>query len=133
MNLIEWSDALSVGFIEIDKDHQKLVEIVNELNNAIFQQKNRDELEETLEELIEYTSWHFRHEERLMQQHGYEDMEKHQQIHKDLATKAVEIQAKYEDGDDSVMNVLMPFLKDWLTEHILVTDKALGTFLAENS
>ena len=133
MSLIEWSDALSVGFAEIDKDHQKLVEIVNEFNDAISQQRGRDELEETLEELIEYTSWHFRHEERLMQQHGYEAMEEHQQIHKDLATAAVEIQAKYEAGDDSVLDALMPFLKDWLTEHILVTDKALGTFLAEQS
>jgi len=133
MALIEWSDALSVGFSEIDKDHQKLVKIVNEFNDAISQQNDREELEETLEELIEYTSWHFRHEERLMQENGYEGMEEHQQIHRDLAGKAVEIQKKYEAGDDSVLEVLMPFLKDWLTNHIQVTDKALGTFLADLS
>lgn len=131
MAFIEWTDGLSVGFSEIDKDHQKLVGIVNEFNDAITLKKNKEELEEALEELIEYTGWHFRHEERLMQQSGYEGMEEHQQIHKDLATQAIEIQTKFEDGDDSVLTVLMPFLKDWLTEHILVTDKALGEFLAE--
>ena len=128
MALIEWTDELSVGFTEVDKDHQRLVAIVNELNDAIVRQDDRGDLEEGLEELIEYTSWHFRHEERLMQEHGYDGMEEHQQIHKDLATKAVEIQSKYEEGDDSVLDILMPFLKDWLTEHIKVTDKAMGLF-----
>lgn len=133
MALLEWTDALSVGFTEIDKDHQKLVDIVNELNDAITRQDDREELKEGLEELIEYTCWHFRHEERLMQENGYEGMTEHQQIHKDLATKAVEIQNKYENGDDSVLDVLMPFLKDWLTEHIQGTDKDMGMFLAEQS
>ncbi|MDC0335683.1 bacteriohemerythrin [Pseudodesulfovibrio sp.] len=130
MPLIEWSNALSVGFDEIDKDHEKLVGIINNFNEAIEQKKDKDDLEEHLDDLIEYTSWHFRHEERLMQGVAYPKMEQHQQIHRELATKAVEIQKQFGDGDDSVLDVLIPFLKDWLTNHILVTDKELGTYLA---
>ena len=78
MAFIDWTDALSVGFTEIDKDHQKLVGILNNFNDAIEQNQDKKDLEELFEELIEYTSWHFRHEERLMQQHGYDDMETHQ-------------------------------------------------------
>ncbi|MGL1861748.1 MAG: bacteriohemerythrin [Pseudodesulfovibrio sp.] len=131
MALIEWTNALSVGFIEIDKDHEKLVGILNQLNDEIEQKCDRDEIEDTLEELIDYTSWHFRHEERLMQQEGYSDMVQHQQAHSSLAAEAVEIQIKYDNGDDAVLDVLMPFLKDWLTDHILVTDKALAEYLSE--
>jgi len=129
--LIEWTEALSVGFPEIDKDHQKLIEIANRFNDAIAQDSNREELKDIFEELIEYTNWHFRHEERLMLEYGYEKMEEHQQIHRKLATSAVENQRKYDNGDDSVLNALMPFLKDWLTQHILVIDKDLAAFLVE--
>ncbi len=133
MSLIEWTGALSVGFKEIDNDHQRLVEIINDLSDAIEQKRDHDHLKETLGELIEYTAWHFRHEERLMQVNGYDDMTSHQEKHTDLAGQAVEIQGKFEAGDDSALEVLMPFLKDWLTEHIQETDKKLGQFLAEQS
>ncbi|MDC0336252.1 bacteriohemerythrin [Pseudodesulfovibrio sp.] len=130
MAFIEWADELSVGFEEVDKDHQRLVEIVNEFHETIALNKDRDELEEALEELIEYTGWHFRHEERLMQESEYDGLEEHQKIHQDLVAQALAIQTKLADGDESVLDVLMPFLKDWLTKHILETDMAMGTYLA---
>lgn len=133
MPLIEWSDALSVGYPEVDKDHQRLVGIVNELHEAVTRKDDRELLEEGLEELIEYTGWHFRHEERLMQEFGYDGLEVHQGIHKRLAIKALDLQAKYEAGDDSIIEELIPFLKDWLTTHIQVTDKALGDFLVKEA
>lgn len=130
MSLIEWSDALSVGFDEIDEDHKKLVNIVNRLNTTVVDGEKQVEIEDILEELLEYTGWHFRHEERLMQESEYPGFLEHKKIHEDLVKQAVELFEKYQNGDDAVPGILMPFLKDWLAEHILGEDKKTGEYLA---
>lgn len=130
MSLIEWSDALSVGFDEIDEDHKKLVNIVNRLNTTVIDGEKQVEIEDILEELLEYTGWHFRHEERLMQESEYPGFLEHKKIHEDLVKQAVELFEKYQNGDDAVPGILMPFLKDWLAEHILGEDKKTGEYLA---
>lgn len=131
MSLIEWSDALSVGFEEMDEDHKKLVGIVNVLNDAVVGDNEREVVTDALEELLDYTSWHFRHEERLMQQYEYPEMFEHKQEHEKLVGQAVELFEQYQAGDDSVPEALLAFLKGWLTTHILGTDKKTGEFLAE--
>ena len=35
MGLIKWDDSYSVHIVEIDKQHQKLVDMLNELNDAM--------------------------------------------------------------------------------------------------
>ena len=42
MALIEWSDQLSVGYEEVDDDHKKLVDIVNDLDLAVSQGSPRN-------------------------------------------------------------------------------------------
>ncbi len=130
MSLLEWSDALSVGFEEMDEDHKKLVEMVNTLNDAVDRGERGEVIEDILEELASYTQWHFRHEERLMQEFEYEGLFEHKKEHEDLTAQAVELIEKFQKGDVAVPGMLLPFLKDWLTNHILGTDKKTGAFLA---
>ena len=127
MAYIDWNDILSVGFDEVDADHKKLIGMVNQIHETITQSRDQDQLADALEELISYTSWHFRHEERLMQNSGYPDMYSHQGEHRDLANRATELYEKFLDGDESVPDRLLPFLKDWLTQHITGT---VGTWAA---
>lgn len=130
MPLLEWSDGLSVGFAEMDEDHKKLVGMVNTLNDAVATDNEQSVVEDLLEELLEYTGWHFRHEERLMQQYQYPGLFDHKEEHALLVEQAVELFKQYQAGDSEVPGKLMPFLKDWLTNHILGTDRLTGEFLA---
>lgn len=130
MALLEWSEALSVGFEEIDDDHKKLIGIVNELNDAVAGGRAANVVGEVLEDLISYTAWHFRHEERLMQTYGYPEYLAHKTEHEDLVDAATGLQAKFVNGEPDVASTLLPFLKDWLTNHILGTDRKTGQFLA---
>jgi len=133
MALIEWDDKLSVGYLEIDEDHKHLIGIVNKLDEAIKGDQGQGTIEDIFEELLSYTVWHFRHEERLMQTYGDPTFFEHKQEHDNLTEAALAKQKAFQEGDANVVNELMPFLTAWLTEHILGTDTKTGHFLAENA
>lgn len=129
MPIIAWSDELSVGFPAIDSDHKRLVALFNDAHGAVRQTGPRGAVEEILAELIKYTNWHFDREEKIMADHGYDRIEAHILEHRELAANAKELHAEFLAGDDTVLDVLLPFLRNWLTDHILRSDKRLGDFL----
>jgi hemerythrin-like metal-binding protein len=133
MSLIDWSDSLSVGYEEIDDDHKRLIDIVNKLDDAIASGHGSEAIGEILEELLSYTVWHFRHEERLMQTYGDPAFYDHKKEHDNLTEAALAKQKEFLDGNVDVAEELMPFLKNWLTHHILETDMKTGHYLAENT
>ena len=130
MALMEWDDSLSVGFEEIDEDHKKLIELLNQLNDSVAADQGDAVVAEVLDGLLGYTSWHFRHEERLMQTYGYQEFPNHKQEHGELLETALTLNKEFQDGASDVPGKMLPFVKDWLTNHILGTDRKLGAFLA---
>ena len=136
MAFLDWSPELSVGFEEIDDDHKKLIEMLNALSDAATEAKgNRADavVGQVLNELLSYTMWHFRHEERLMQTHGYPDFFEHKTQHGDLGEQATGLQKRFQDGNLDVAGEVLPFLKSWLADHILGTDKKLAAFLNDKA
>ncbi len=129
MTLIAWSDSLSVGVAEIDGQHQKLVQLINGLHDHMIQGDAKDIMEKVLDRVIQYTVMHFQTEEKLMKTHGYPSSPKHMQEHADLTSHAVELQQKLKSGNARITMETMVFLKDWLQNHILKTDKLFGAYL----
>lgn len=131
MAFMEWSEALSVGFEEIDDDHKHLLDLINKLHEAVDKGHNTGIVSELLEELLSYTSWHFRHEERLMQTFDDPSFLEHKVEHEKLAAAVAQKKRSLAQGDPAVARDLLPFLRDWLTGHILETDRKTGQFLAQ--
>ena len=131
MKDIVWDEILSVGVDEIDEDHRKLVNIFNILNHSVMAEESSDYLAATLAELINCTVWHFSHEERLMLKHRYEGIEEHKAEHRELIKSAKELQQEILQADKPVVDEHIEFLERWLTEHILVADMELGSYLAK--
>ena len=52
MALITWSSMFSVGVAEIDNQHKKLVELINQLNDAMHAGKGADVMGKVLSELV---------------------------------------------------------------------------------
>ena len=127
---LAWDDILSVGVDEIDDDHRKLVELFNMLNHSAAEGDNSDYLAALLEELISCTTWHFRHEERLMLKYGYDDLDSHKSDHEDLIQAAREFQQKVIKAGNRVAAEDIKYLERWLTEHILTADMRLGAYLS---
>ncbi len=128
MAYFEWKDSYCVGIDKIDKQHQKLVSLVNDFYEAMSAGKANSVLGEIFEELINYTIIHFDTEEELMTRFGYSAIFTHQKEHNDLKQKVMEYKAKFENGSTLMVIDLSKFLKEWLANHILKTDMAYSEF-----
>jgi len=127
----EWSDELSVGVTEIDDQHKQLINIINELNEAINGGWAKEARKSIIAKLVEYTRVHFTTEESVMSIAGYPGVEDHKKKHHDLILSVQEHIKKYEQDPNASNYDLLFFLRKWLTEHIMKTDKQLATYLLE--
>ena len=129
MALINWSDDLSVKISGIDNQHKKLVELINDLHNAMKEGKGKEKLGAILNELINYTKYHFSAEEELMKQKNYPGYQQHKSEHDAFTKKVLEFNDQFVSGSLFMSNEVLVFLKDWLIEHIKGTDKKYSPYL----
>lgn len=131
MPLINWNETLSVGVEYIDNQHKRLVSIINRLNDAMLQDKGNKVMGEILDDLLDYTKTHFASEEKLMKKYGYPESADHFREHEKLTNEVIDFIEKYRLGNAMVTMPVLQFLKEWLNNHILETDKEFGKFLRE--
>ncbi|MGK5083529.1 bacteriohemerythrin [Bdellovibrionota bacterium FG-1] len=123
MALFEWSSRFTLGIQSIDDEHKKLVEYINQLHDGMMQGKGANVTGPILDGLVNYTVKHFKHEEELFATHAYPDTAAHKEEHKKLVAQVAEFQTKFKAGTATISTEIMTFLKNWLTNHILGTDK----------
>ncbi len=123
VRFIEWSNELSVGIEEIDEQHKVLVDLLNQIHEAIQQRQGADVTRQIVEKLGEYTRIHFAVEESLMRILHYPAYERHKEEHDRLIGQLGDFRTKIESGKSSISFELAHFLKVWLTKHIMEADK----------
>lgn len=131
MAFIEWTDKNKVNIQEVDDQHQRLFDILNRLHDAVSQGKEQGEVFAILDELIDYTVYHFQTEEKLYVEHGFPGYEEHKAAHDELTGTAVELQGKLREGSATISFELLDFLHDWLMDHTLGLDQEMGPYLNE--
>ena len=130
MPLIEWSNELSVGINSIDEQHKKLVNMINALNDAMLTGSSNELLGKIFTGLAAYTQKHFSYEENMFAEYGYSDSEEHKRQHNELIAQVIELKEKFMENPQGTISAdLMQFLKRWLTNHIMRTDKEYTDFL----
>ena len=128
MPLLPWSNELSVGITSIDEQHKQLISLINELNKALQDGKANQVLNGIFDELLSYTVKHFGYEEKLFAQYNYENTETHKEEHKKLISQVKKLKSKMMEGDFMISIEVLAFLKDWLINHIMKTDKAYDSY-----
>jgi len=126
---MKWDQNMSVGVRALDLHHQKLIDLINQLHDAMSVGKGKDALAKILRELIKYTEYHFNAEEKLFGQHAYPQAQAHIKEHADLTQKVIELSQAYDSGKTMISLETMNFLKDWLNNHIMKIDRMYGPFL----
>jgi hemerythrin-like metal-binding protein len=132
--LVVWSDdQFSVGIEQIDNEHKRLVGLLNELHRALEAGTGQGALGGVLEGLYQYTCYHFAHEEILFERSNYPGYEKHFREHRGLTTKVLEIYEDFQKGSSAVLpEEILEFLKTWLAQHIMGSDREFGQYLLAN-
>jgi len=129
-----WQDSFNTGVEEIDEQHRILVNTINEAGVTLSENSNIDVLEQITNDLLSYALYHFETEEELMQEYGYgeestEDADAHLAQHRNFSATVVEVKDGLRGGKPISKDDLLSFLQNWLANHILNTDKKLGTFI----
>lgn len=126
---VQWDDSLSVGIEVIDEDHKKLLGLINNLQTAAHYNTGEAFERQALEELVNYTKFHFQREEDLMQTHGYADLEEHKAQHAAMIAEVGRVLQAYETDRERTIEKLCHYLKQWLLKHIAGTDQAYAPYL----
>jgi hemerythrin len=129
MAMMEWSPAFSVKIKKFDDQHKKLVELLNQLHDAMKSGQGNAMLGVVLQSLITYTATHFKEEEQVMQAKGYPDLAAHKAEHQKLVTKVLDLQKQFQSGSSVLTMTVLSFIKDWLVSHIQGVDKKYGVYL----
>jgi hemerythrin len=121
--LIHWSDAYSVNIKEIDQQHKKLFDMINMVYNSFIEDEKDDVLDQVISDMMDYAFVHFKNEEKYFIQIGYEDAPSHISEHQFFLKKVERLKTEHRVQDARLKQEVMIFLQEWLTNHILVTDK----------
>ena len=120
MSVCVWDPKFSVGIENIDNQHKRLIEYVNELDEASRTHDLQD-IYHVLVHLRDYTVYHFAFEEKLMKEAHYPMLEEHRRIHQAFVGRVRYFKEHYERGED-ITDQLMIELRAWLINHIQNTD-----------
>lgn len=125
---VVWNDALLTGHRATDVQHKYLIDIINELAEAIESGKAAQSVKQIINLLRYYTEWHFGREEICMDQwqcpvaaqnkcaHGY-FMKTFDDFAKEYANNG---------GSDDIARRMYKELTDWLVKHIQAIDTNLA-------
>lgn len=123
-----WTDDLRVGVDAIDKDHQIIFSLTNAVSTETIE---TDDLGAVIEEMIDYTSYHFRREEAIMEVCGYPDLAGHKERHHELERHVQELAAEWRArGSTEILHRLKSFLRNWWSRHIVDVDTTIAKHAA---
>ena len=119
------------GIDAVDGQHQRLVDMVNQLDDVRkAPYKTGDDKKtavgEIVSEMVDYTISHFAFEESLMEDAGYKFYNAHKRVHELLVQRAGEYKERWSSGED-IADELYEVLHRWLFNHIRNDDKAYAS------
>lgn len=130
MAMYEMKPEYYTGIKFIDEEHKKLFEIANrayELLMNEFIPDKYDYIMEVVDELKDYTKYHFDHEETYMNSIKYKRILSQKVSHDDFIEKINQYDSEIVDEKqkESLLE-LLDFLTTWLVEHIYKQDKLIA-------
>lgn len=117
MAKLVWTSDLNTGIDVIDKQHQRIVDYINELDSARTSGHQREDVGRVIDEMVDYTLSHFAFEESMQEEAHYPFLKAHKKVHELFVSKVANLQERYSLGED-VSEELHKMLFTWLYNHI---------------
>ena len=132
MELLVWEDKYSVKVAEIDAQHKKMFEMINNLFHALEQSKAQEQLQPILKGFIDYADYHFATEEKYFNQFNYPGKDVHIQAHRAYTGKVQALLKKSAEDTTLVSVQLMDFVEDWWIQHVTMMDQQYAQFFNDH-
>jgi len=126
---MRWLDLYATGIEKIDRQHETLTDLLNALNEAFRGGRPNEVLLFRLDQLIESTHEHFTDEEALMRRKEYPDFDLHKAEHDFLLAQVVHFREEFAASKAELSESMMDYLRDWLRDHILISDRRMARFI----
>lgn len=130
-NFFEFTEKYHTGIAFVDEEHAALFDIIREVDKLIFEEYLHDKYDgivKILEELKDYTIYHFQDEEKYMLSIGYSGIEAQKCAHQVFVDRLNEINLdEVDENQQEYLEELVGFLRGWLINHILKMDKLIPT------
>ena len=127
---LKWTNRFSVEHESLDRDHQRLFALFNDLCQAMRAGRSKNVIAAVLDQLIEYTAVHFRREEDLMTAGNFPDLATHRKAHEAFVAKVLEVRERFTRvASNTLAMETLDFVKDWLINHIQKSDRAYAPYV----
>lgn len=119
---IDWGPFFKSGNDQIDKEHEQLISLSNEIISNCFKKDNKEEMLVLFKQLLDHVVKHFENEEKILEKYKYKEYEQHKLIHEDLVVKAKNMYKSLESGIISPVTVVKYVVQDVIVGHIIKND-----------
>lgn len=123
MSFLEWDPKYSVNVPQLDKEHQTLLVMVNELHSAMKIGKGKEITEKLINQCVNYAQQHFQNEEKFMLQCKYADFDEHKKQHQLFVERVTELKKELTKNNFVLSSSMLQFLKSWFINHVVMVDK----------
>lgn len=122
MPLLTWIPGYSVNNADLDKDHQRLFYLLNTVYENVMDSPEVNCIHPIVEELSDYTKYHFSTEEQHMREKGFRELDDHIAKHREFAHTIEVLRSRSHDNELDVARDLIIVLGEWLLGHVLKDD-----------
>ena len=128
--MYEMKEEYLTGIPQIDEEHTRIFELAEQAYQLLQDEHRYDKYDDIVylvEELKNYTKYHFQHEEEYMESIDYQAIFIQRVQHKDFIEKLDDFNIDEEDSEheDTIID-LLNLITEWLIDHILKMDKMIG-------
>lgn len=126
MTFFPWQKNYAFGIESIDSDHVKLIDMINDLYSAMSKGEGKNVIKDIVTGLVDYSKVHFKREEVKMKSINFMNFEDHEAEHDAFILKVSAFKKKLDEGKDNISIEVVTFLREWLSNHILTSDKEMA-------
>ena len=134
IKFVEWDNKYSIGVPEIDKQHKRLMEILNDTikhSNGV-KIDERKYFNKTKNKAVKYLKKHFETEEKILSKTNYEKLEEHKAEHKKFLDEIIKTNEEIDKNIREVnLFISTAYIKEWLLNHIKNFDKKADKYIIE--
>ncbi len=126
MTPLAFTDNLKFGIAAIDRQHRRMVQIVNHLLMAVTGGALGEAEDHLLDELVRLAASNFRTEEDWMRRCNYENGTLHAETHAHLLQELVSLRDGLFTRHEHLNRKVVFFIRRWLEQHLLHSDGELA-------